>query len=367
MATSSRSAERFKYGICLNDECPMCKQKKVQQIPMRKDLVCQNPECGKPLRECPPPKKPGLPIGLIIGIIAFLLVGGLVGGVFWAYNSGLFDNFIGEPRPILIEELSINAQDFTLNVGEKKTLACSATPANNEETITWKSSDESIASVDAETGEVKAIKSGSVNIIAQTDLSGISKSVIVTVKEEEKPQPILIEELSINAQDFTLNVGEKKTLSCIATPADNEESITWKSSDEAIATVDAETGEVKAIKPGSANIMAQTDQSGLSKSVTVTVKEKEKPQQPIDSNNTSGRVNLSFGVYEGPRAHGQAHGFGGTIKVTRIYTIDLKKANGETVTVGPGDQIVSVKMENGRLRQGEIHFSDGTRKYISGL
>lgn len=214
MATSSRSTERFKYGICLNDECPMCKQKKVQQIPMRKDLVCQNPECGKPLRECPPPRKSGAPTGLIIGIIAFLLVGGLAGGGIWAYKSGLFDKISGketpqqpiedstqrdgkeekkqeqqppEPvQPILIEELAIDTKDFTLNVGEKKTLACTATPADHEEAITWKSSDETIATVDAETGEVKAIKTGSANIMAQTDQSGISKSVTVTVKEKEK-------------------------------------------------------------------------------------------------------------------------------------------------------------------------------------
>ena len=215
MATSSRSAERFKYGICLNDECPMCKQKKVQQIPMRKDLVCQNPECGKPLRECPPPKKSGLPVGLIIGIIAFLLVGGLAGGGIWAYKSGLFDKILGKEttqqpkedstqrdgkeekkqeqqppkpvQPILIEELAIDTKDFTLTVGEKKTVT--ATPANNEETVTWKSSDESIATVDAETGEVKAIKAGSANIMAQTDQSGLSKSVMVTVKEKAVTPP----------------------------------------------------------------------------------------------------------------------------------------------------------------------------------
>lgn len=195
----------------------MCKQKKVQQIPMRKDLVCQNPECGKPLRECPPPKKSGLPVGLIIGIIAFLLVGGLAGGGIWAYKSGLFDKILGKEtsrppiedstqrdgkeekkqeqqppkpvQPILIEELAIDTKDFTLTVGEKKTVTCTATPANNEETVTWKSSDESIATVDAETGEVKAIKAGSANIMAQTDQSGLSKSVMVTVKEKAVTPP----------------------------------------------------------------------------------------------------------------------------------------------------------------------------------
>ena len=81
MATSSRSAERFKYGICLNDECPLCKEKKVQQIPMRKDLVCS--ECGKPLRECPPPRKKGVDSKLI-GIIAAILIV-LAGAVFGIY------------------------------------------------------------------------------------------------------------------------------------------------------------------------------------------------------------------------------------------------------------------------------------------
>lgn len=53
---ASRTSEhlRFRYGICLNDNCSKCKSKEVQQISARKDFVCS--ECGKALRECPPPK-----------------------------------------------------------------------------------------------------------------------------------------------------------------------------------------------------------------------------------------------------------------------------------------------------------------------
>lgn len=76
---------------------------------------------------------------------------------------------------------------------------------------------------------------------------------------------------------------------------------------------------------------------------------------------------LGWGRYEGPYTNGIPDGFGGTITVRSSYNIDLKKASGETVEVRSGDKIMNVKMENGRLRQGEIHFSDGTRRFISGL
>ncbi|MBQ8158002.1 MAG: hypothetical protein IJ081_03165 [Prevotella sp.] len=75
---------RFRYGICLNDSCSKCKSKEVQEIPARKELVCA--ECGKPLRECPPPKK-GMDMKKI-GIIAaaVLILGG--GGAAIALSGG---------------------------------------------------------------------------------------------------------------------------------------------------------------------------------------------------------------------------------------------------------------------------------------
>ena len=75
---------------------------------------------------------------------------------------------------------------------------------------------------------------------------------------------------------------------------------------------------------------------------------------------------LGWGTYNGP-VSGNKSGMGGTITVNRTHTIDLKKASGETVTVNPGDKIANAKVENGQLRQGEIRFADGTRKFVSGL
>lgn len=87
MATRNTDRVRYRYGICLNDNCEKCKSKEVQEIPARKDFVCQNPECGKPLRECPPPKKGGN--GKLIGIIAGAVVLlAIIGGIIAMSGSG---------------------------------------------------------------------------------------------------------------------------------------------------------------------------------------------------------------------------------------------------------------------------------------
>ena len=87
MAVRNTDRIRYRYGICLNDNCEKCKSKEVQEIPARKDFVCQNPECGKPLRECPPPKKGGNTklIGIIAGVVALLAI---IGGIIAMSGSG---------------------------------------------------------------------------------------------------------------------------------------------------------------------------------------------------------------------------------------------------------------------------------------
>jgi hypothetical protein len=96
MATTRNSDRiRYRYGICLNDNCEKCKSKEVQEVPARKDFVCQNPECGKPLRECPPPKKGGNTklIAIIAGVVAVLAI---IGGII-ALSGG------GESKPEPVE------------------------------------------------------------------------------------------------------------------------------------------------------------------------------------------------------------------------------------------------------------------------
>jgi hypothetical protein len=93
-------------------------------------------------------------------------------------------------------------------------------------------------------------------------------------------------------------------------------------------------------------------------------KNAEKPLTTGGGSSNFGKASVGFGTYEGPLKGGKPHGVGGTIRVSRSYSIDLKKANGQTVEVGPGDVLNSVKMENGRFIQGQLKRADGSQRWI---
>lgn len=262
MATSSRSAERFKYGICLNDECPLCKEKKIQQIPMRKELVCTNPECGKPLRECPPPKtgpnwkKIAATVGAVAGMAA-------IGGGIYALTG------TSEPKEPL--KLALNHTQKTLKVGETDTLIVTLTPEGIQATIDWKASNKSNAIVVSSDGIVTAKGEGKskvqVKAVVGTDAVTAICSYSVTAGNSAET---LISELSITESDFSLKVGETKEVHFKTLPEKNDEQVTFESENPAVATVSA--GVVKAVKAGTTKLLAKSSKSGKTASVYVTVK-----------------------------------------------------------------------------------------------
>jgi len=62
-------------------------------------------------------------------------------------------------------------------------------PEKHDELLSWTSDNEAVATVD-NTGKVSAIKKGTATIKVAADKSGTNATVKVTVKPEEKPEPI---------------------------------------------------------------------------------------------------------------------------------------------------------------------------------
>ncbi len=98
---------------------------------------------------------------------------------------------------------------------------------------------------------------------------------------------------------------------------------------------------------------------------TISKEKKQEPSQSKQQVVTKNETNLGWAIYEGPIQGGKPHGVGGTLKVTRSYSIDLKDGIGSTLDVYPGETIENTKFDNGRLRAGELHRHDGTRPYFN--
>ena len=82
MERRNKEYVRYRYGICLNETCSKAKSKEVQQIAARKEFVCE--ECGKPLRECPPPKKGNkTPIVVVTVVLVVALI-----AAFFIFSGG---------------------------------------------------------------------------------------------------------------------------------------------------------------------------------------------------------------------------------------------------------------------------------------
>lgn len=170
---------------------------------------------------------------------------------------------------IPLESLSITEIKEAIDVGSQKQLSVTYLPEDTtvNKTVTWKSMDTSIATVD-QNGIVKALKKGTVAI--EATMAGKTTKTEIKVRQPLK-------EINIKDGDFELIKNKEKALEVIENPSEHDDKIdkrTWESSDTTIATVD-QNGKVKALKEGTAvvSVVYSIGNKEVKSSVKVTVKE----------------------------------------------------------------------------------------------
>lgn len=91
----------------------------------------------------------------------------------------------------------------------------------------------------------------------------------------------IVEEISLDQAELSLKEGEEATLTATIKPDEAAlvATVTWESSDAAVASVDG--GKVSAIKEGEAVITAKAGSKQAQCKVVVTKKEEDKPEVPI--------------------------------------------------------------------------------------
>ena len=144
--------------------------------------------------------------------------------------------------------IQLDAASLTLYVKEKRKLNRRVLPIlTSNRTVTFKSSNSSIASV-SNKGTIRARKRGNAVITCTAaDGSGISATCMVTVKQQ-------VQKITIKKARITMTKGTTKQLTASICPktADNQ-AVQWSSSNEKVATVD-NNGTVTAVGAGEAVI-----------------------------------------------------------------------------------------------------------------
>ena len=152
-------------------------------------------------------------------------------------------------KPVIeVTEIILDKTSLELNKGESETLTATVRPDDaTYKDVTWRSSDEKIATVD-ENGKVTGVAAGDAEITATA--GDMEATCYVTVK-------VPVESITLDKTSLTLMEGESATLVATVKPDDaTDKTVTWSSSDEKIVTVD-KTGKVTAVKEGEAVITAK--------------------------------------------------------------------------------------------------------------
>lgn len=169
---------------------------------------------------------------------------------------------------LLITVIGVNSisidPSLILTYGEEYQFNPVIKDAGAETTLTWKSSDIAVATVD-QNGKLKTTGLGTTTITC-TATNGVSATCEVTVN------PILVSDITLNETETELVVGDKLELLATVSP-DNatDNSITWSSTNEEVAVVN-ENGQVTAVGSGICQIKATAnDGSNKVGSCIVTV------------------------------------------------------------------------------------------------
>lgn len=225
------------------------------------------------------------------------------------------------PAPeVSVETVSVAPAELNLTVGGTGTLTATVGPdtATNK-AVTWTSSDTNIATVD-ENGLVTAKSEGTATIIATA--GGVSDSCAVTVSAVTVPAT----GVTVNPAELTLSIGGTGTLTANVSPEGATDTVTWSSSDPAVATV--ENGVVTAVGVGEAIITATA--GGVSATCKVTVQPDAIPVTDVTV--TADRTSL----------------YNGEVAVLTA-TVLPENATDKTVTWTSSDETVATVDANGRV------------------
>ena len=244
---------------------------------------------------------------------------------------------------VKIDSIELNKASTEINKGESETLKVTINPEDTSEdkTVTWTSSDPTVATVD-ENGKVTAVGAGNTVITAQ--VGTFTKECAVKVN-------VPITSVTINEKDKTIAKGESTTLTSTVNPEDTTEdkTITWSSSNESVAKVD-QNGVVTAVGAGDATITAKAgDKTGTVK-VTVIVPITEFKVDKTELEIVKGKSE-KLNTTINPSDTTEDKTVTWTSSNDKVATVD---ADGKVTAISEGEVTITGALKNGKKVQVQV-------------
>ena len=257
---------------------------------------------------------------------------------------------------------TINVPDssITLDVGVSKTIAAEvvyddelkADAEKYPERLLYSSDDESVVTVDSNTGAIKTISEGTATITVLGLASDRQTTYRVTVEAGYVPP---VKSVTVSESEATMNVGEQKVLTATVLPAEAKQTLSWSSDDEKIATV--ANGVVTALRAGSVTITV-TGSDNKTDSCKITVKSPAKGLKIRGTNGSTKKIVVKKGT---------------TTTLSKFFTNDdctdefkftAKKSkagtvseSGEVTTKKPGKIVVTLTAYDGDTVNAKAKFT----------
>lgn len=232
------------------------------------------------------------------------------------------------------QDISLDKGELSLYNGDTQQLNATLIPEDAQDTITWTSSDTSIATVDSN-GIVTASKTETgTAIITATTSNGKTANCNVTVS-------VAPEYVYLNKSEVTIIQGETYTLIPSVTPTNASTTYSWSIDDNTIATID-ENGKITAKKVGTTTV-AVTTANGKGTLCTVNVINVPKTIR-LNKTELSLRPDETYTFTKTVSPTNATATYKWSSSDTSVATVDQ---NGKVTAKALGTTVISVKADNG--------------------
>jgi endoglucanase len=253
-------------------------------------------------------------------------------------TSWNFKDITENPTIVPITEITPSDSTVTLSVGDTYTVTAQTSPSNTNDVVLWSTDDDTVATVSQ--GKIRAKGVGITTVRVYSQDGDVSKEITVKVNPNGTATTIECD------SEYTVTTGKSITLN---PTTDTAAQLTYKSTDESIATVNA-LGKVVGVKNGTAYVVITAD-SGVTKTVKIIVSDVDSKNEmnvalhvlynddtkgyygcetgtPVTVNG-DGTYTVTFDLSKDLSKAGSNAGITEINKLTSIYIKDIDVTNGD--------------------------------------